>query len=206
MGRGWRALAFPRGALNARRARARVGRWFNHLCPAVKKGEWTVEEDMRIMAAVQQHGTKVLAPPGARARALLLSTPPPRARRTHAPLAHSAREGDARAGRRGAVVCHREGAAGQERQRDQEPLLLRRAQGSPVRALPAAVGPRGSAERLPRGRRQEKRHDGPMLFDSSPTSDPRDRVRPLAPPSAAALRARVSLRMRLQRRRVGDSG
>jgi hypothetical protein len=33
-------------------------RWFNHLAPSVKKGEWTVEEDMRIMAAVQQHGTK----------------------------------------------------------------------------------------------------------------------------------------------------
>ena len=33
-------------------------RWFNHLAPSVKKGEWTEEEDRLIMAAVKKHGTK----------------------------------------------------------------------------------------------------------------------------------------------------
>jgi len=33
-------------------------RWFNHLAPDVKKGEWTLEEDRQIMAAVREHGTK----------------------------------------------------------------------------------------------------------------------------------------------------
>lgn len=33
-------------------------RWFNHLTPEVKKGEWSPAEDELIMAAVQEHGTK----------------------------------------------------------------------------------------------------------------------------------------------------
>jgi hypothetical protein len=33
-------------------------RWFNHLAPDVKKGQWTVEEDRLILAAVREHGTK----------------------------------------------------------------------------------------------------------------------------------------------------
>ena len=33
-------------------------RWFNHLAPDVKKGDWTADEDQRILAAVRRHGTK----------------------------------------------------------------------------------------------------------------------------------------------------
>ena len=33
-------------------------RWFNHLCPAVKKGEWTEEEDRLISEGVAELGTK----------------------------------------------------------------------------------------------------------------------------------------------------
>jgi len=33
-------------------------RWFNHLAPEVKKGEWTAEEDRLIMDSVREHGTK----------------------------------------------------------------------------------------------------------------------------------------------------
>jgi hypothetical protein len=33
-------------------------RWFNHLCPDVKKGSWTADEDRVIMESVQQFGTR----------------------------------------------------------------------------------------------------------------------------------------------------
>lgn len=33
-------------------------RWFNHLAPEVKKGDWSKEEDEMIVAAVREHGTK----------------------------------------------------------------------------------------------------------------------------------------------------
>eukprot|EP00966_Prymnesium_polylepis_P082641 1913572-Prymnesium_polylepis.1 len=33
-------------------------RWFNHLCPAVKKGEWTEEEDRLIAEGVAELGTR----------------------------------------------------------------------------------------------------------------------------------------------------
>jgi len=33
-------------------------RWFNHLAPDVRKGDWTAHEDQRILAAVRLHGTK----------------------------------------------------------------------------------------------------------------------------------------------------
>lgn len=33
-------------------------RWFNHLCPEVRKGSWTEEEDRIIMESVREHGTK----------------------------------------------------------------------------------------------------------------------------------------------------
>ena len=33
-------------------------RWFNHLCPEVKKGEWTEEEDRLIAEGVSELGTK----------------------------------------------------------------------------------------------------------------------------------------------------
>ena len=32
-------------------------RWFNHLAPEVKKGEWPAEEDRLIMDSVRAHGT-----------------------------------------------------------------------------------------------------------------------------------------------------
>ena len=33
-------------------------RWFNHLCPEVKKGSWSADEDRIIMEAVARYGTK----------------------------------------------------------------------------------------------------------------------------------------------------
>lgn len=33
-------------------------RWYNHLCPEVRKGSWTAEEDHIIMESVREHGTK----------------------------------------------------------------------------------------------------------------------------------------------------
>ena len=33
-------------------------RWFNHLAPEVKKGDWSKEEDELIVMAVREHGTK----------------------------------------------------------------------------------------------------------------------------------------------------
>ena len=33
-------------------------RWFNHLCPEVKKGAWTAEEDRVIMESVARYGTR----------------------------------------------------------------------------------------------------------------------------------------------------
>jgi hypothetical protein len=32
-------------------------RWFNHLCPEVKKGGWTVEEDRIILDSIAEYGT-----------------------------------------------------------------------------------------------------------------------------------------------------
>ena len=34
-------------------------RWFNHLCPEVKKGSWSAEEDRVIMESVARYGTLV---------------------------------------------------------------------------------------------------------------------------------------------------
>ena len=33
-------------------------RWFNHLCPDVKKGSWTADEDRVIMESVREFGTR----------------------------------------------------------------------------------------------------------------------------------------------------
>ena len=33
-------------------------RWFNHLCPEVKKGSWSAEEDRVIMESVARYGTR----------------------------------------------------------------------------------------------------------------------------------------------------
>ena len=101
-----------RWSLIASNMTGRVGkqcreRWFNHLCPAVKKGEWTPEE----------------------ARAAL---PPPNAHQGGArPPSHAQRPARAgppdRAGRGGAwdaVVRDRQAAPRSHRQRDQEPLQL----------------------------------------------------------------------------------
>ena len=33
-------------------------RWFNHLCPEVKKGAWSEEEDRVIMDSVREYGTR----------------------------------------------------------------------------------------------------------------------------------------------------
>merc|ERR1719230_1729101 len=33
-------------------------RWYNHLCPDVKKGDWTPEEDKAIADAVAEMGTR----------------------------------------------------------------------------------------------------------------------------------------------------
>jgi len=52
-----------RWSLIASHMTGRVGkqcreRWFNHLCPAVKKGEWTEEEDRLIAEGVAELGTR----------------------------------------------------------------------------------------------------------------------------------------------------
>ena len=52
-----------RWSLIASHMTGRVGkqcreRWFNHLCPAVKKGEWTEEEDELIAQGVAELGTR----------------------------------------------------------------------------------------------------------------------------------------------------
>ena len=52
-----------RWSLIASNMTGRVGkqcreRWFNHLCPAVKKGEWTEEEDQLIADGVAELGTR----------------------------------------------------------------------------------------------------------------------------------------------------
>merc|ERR1719240_1542469 len=52
-----------RWSLIASHMTGRVGkqcreRWFNHLCPAVKKGEWTEEEDQLIADGVAELGTR----------------------------------------------------------------------------------------------------------------------------------------------------
>jgi len=52
-----------RWSLIASHMTGRVGkqcreRWFNHLCPAVKKGEWTEEEDQLIAEGVAELGTR----------------------------------------------------------------------------------------------------------------------------------------------------
>ena len=53
----------PRRGRSSRLSSTRVGkqcreRWHNHLCPSVRKEEWTPEEDRMIMELVQRHGTK----------------------------------------------------------------------------------------------------------------------------------------------------
>ena len=56
-------LGAQRWSLIASHLPGRVGkqcreRWFNHLCPQVKKGEWTEEEDCLIAEGVKELGTK----------------------------------------------------------------------------------------------------------------------------------------------------
>ena len=56
-------LGAQRWSLIASHLPGRVGkqcreRWFNHLCPEVKKGEWTEEEDCLIAEGVKELGTK----------------------------------------------------------------------------------------------------------------------------------------------------
>jgi len=56
-------LGAQRWSLIASHLPGRVGkqcreRWFNHLCPEVKKGEWTEEEDRLIAEGVKELGTK----------------------------------------------------------------------------------------------------------------------------------------------------
>jgi len=46
------------GFLPGRMGRQCRERWFNHLAPNVKKGDWTAEEDKKIIEAVRDHGTK----------------------------------------------------------------------------------------------------------------------------------------------------
>ena len=56
-------LGPQRWSLISSHLKGRVGkqcreRWFNHLCPEVKKGEWTPEEDELITIGVKELGTK----------------------------------------------------------------------------------------------------------------------------------------------------
>jgi len=56
-------LGPQRWSLIASHLKGRVGkqcreRWFNHLCPEVKKGEWTAEEDALISEGVKELGTR----------------------------------------------------------------------------------------------------------------------------------------------------
>ena len=44
--------------LPGRKGRQCRERWFNHLAPEVKKGDWTIEEDTLIVACVAELGTK----------------------------------------------------------------------------------------------------------------------------------------------------
>ena len=44
--------------LPGRAGKQRRERWFNHLCPEVKKGSWSAEEDRVIMESVARYGTR----------------------------------------------------------------------------------------------------------------------------------------------------
>jgi hypothetical protein len=44
-------------ALTGRKDKQCRERWFNHLCPNVKKGDWTVDEDEVILKGVSEFGT-----------------------------------------------------------------------------------------------------------------------------------------------------
>jgi hypothetical protein len=50
----WAVIARSLDGRNDKQARER---WSNHLCPDVKKGEWTAEEDSIIFSSVAEHGT-----------------------------------------------------------------------------------------------------------------------------------------------------
>ncbi|EOD25447.1 hypothetical protein EMIHUDRAFT_58747, partial [Emiliania huxleyi CCMP1516] len=56
----WASIA---SALSARGGVERAGkqcreRWFNNLCPEVRKGGWSPEEDRVIFESVREHGTR----------------------------------------------------------------------------------------------------------------------------------------------------
>jgi hypothetical protein len=48
----------PRARLALRLSLVSPRSWFNHLCPEVKKGAWTAEEDRVIMESVARYGTR----------------------------------------------------------------------------------------------------------------------------------------------------
>jgi hypothetical protein len=51
----WSTVA---AALPGRAGKQCRERWYNHICPEVRKGSWTEEEDRIIMESVREHGTK----------------------------------------------------------------------------------------------------------------------------------------------------
>jgi len=51
----WSAVA---AALPGRAGKQCRERWYNHICPEVRKGSWTAEEERIIMESVREHGTK----------------------------------------------------------------------------------------------------------------------------------------------------
>ena len=126
-------LGPQRWSLISSHLKGRVGkqcreRWFNHLCPEVKKGEWTPEEDELITIGVKELGTKwseiVKRLPARLALPIPLALPPSLAQPL--PLALALARISALPQPLTLTLT-----LGPHRQRDQEPLQLERAPAAP---------------------------------------------------------------------------